>query len=581
MRCFSSRVWCLFFTLSLLPWLGACDRPAERTAPPAATPESLLAHGEEFREAVIEVTDGVHVAVGFGIANSIMIEGDDGVIIVDTMESLQAAERVAERFRAITDKPVKAIIYTHSHPDHIFGAAAFVTPGHVPAVYAHDTLMREADKIFSVLQPVITRRSLHMYGNLLQDAERTHVGIGPFVAMDDDAGIEMLRPTHTFRDQLDIEVAGVAISLYHMPGETDDQIMVWLPAQRVLMPGDNLYKAFPNLYTIRGTSFRDPKQWVDSLDRMRRFDAEHLVPGHSRPISGAEVIHQHLTDYRDAIRYVHDQTIRMMNAGMTPDEIAPRMQLPPHLADSPYLQFFYGKPEWAARMIFQGQLGWFDGNPSNLHPTPPDDKAARLTALIGGENRLAEAVQEAYDGGDYQWVLELTDTLLRVVPDHDQARDTRVRALRALAAEEINPNARHWYLTHAAELAGEIQVPDRIFTPGDEMLASIPLEVYFNGMAVALDGEAALSLHQHTVFEFTDLDQAWTLEVRRGVTELHEGALPQADLHVRVDSLRFRQLLAGERNPAVALARDYEFVSGGRVRLARFLRLFNPEIATE
>ncbi|WP_162925863.1 alkyl sulfatase dimerization domain-containing protein [Isoalcanivorax indicus] len=573
-----------FFSTTLLCTLlllSGCDRPTERTAPPAASPEQLLSHGEEFREDVIEVTDGVHVAVGFGIANSIMIEGDDGVIIVDTMESLQAAERVAERFRAITDKPVKALIYTHSHPDHIFGAAAFITPGHTPQVYAHDTLMQEADKIFSVLQPVITRRSLHMYGNLLPDEERTNVGIGPFVAMDDDAGIEMLRPTHTFRDSLDIEVAGVAISLHHMPGETDDQIMVWLPEKRVMMPGDNFYKAFPNLYTIRGTSFRDPKQWADSLDRMRRFDAEHLVPGHSRPISGAEAIRQHLTDYRDAIRYVHDQTIRMMNAGLTPDEIAPQLQLPPHLAASPYLQFFYGKPEWAARMIFQGQLGWFDGNPSNLHPTPPDEKATRLTALIGGETRLAEAVSDAAEAGDHQWVLELTDTLLRVAPDHAEGREARIRALRALAAQEINPNARHWYLTHAAELAGEITVPERIFTPGDEMLAGIPLRAYFNGMAVALDGNAAMDLHQFTVFEFTDLKEAWTLEVRRGVTELHEGARDDADLHVRVDSLRFRQLLAGERNPAVALARDYDFVTGGRVRLARFLRLFNPEIETE
>ncbi|WP_081195021.1 alkyl sulfatase dimerization domain-containing protein [Halomonas sp. BC1] len=568
----------LLFGASLL---AGCDREPAASYPPAATPDALHAHGEEFAEDVIQVTDNIYVAIGFGIANSIMIEGDDGVIIVDTMESMEAGRRVAERFRAITDKPVKALIYTHSHPDHILGAAAFVTPGADVAIYAHDSLMQEAEKIFSVLQPVITRRSMHMYGNLLEDSERSNVGIGPFVDAKSDSTINTLRPTHTFRDRLDVTIAGVDLVLKHAPGETDDQILVWLPEQKVLLPGDNVYKAFPNLYTIRGTSYRDPKTWADSLDLMRGLGAEILVPGHTRPVYGADAVDSLLTDYRDAIRYVFDQTIRMMNAGMTPDELAPRLRLPPHLAESPYLQFFYGKPAWSARMIYQGQLGWFDSNPSNLHPTPPDERAQRLTALIGGRDALADAIAEAEAAGDAQWVLELTDILLREAPAHTAGREARIRALRTLAENEINPNARHYYLTHAGELAGDFVVPDRIFTPDDAMLSSIPLSAYFDGLAVALDGEAAWDIHQQTVFDFTDLDERYTLIVRRGVTELLPGAVDDADIHVRVDSLRFRQLLAGLRNPAVALARDYEFVEGGRVGLARFLRLFNPDIEVE
>ena len=561
--------------------LTGCDREPDASYPPAATPAALHAHSEEFAEDVIRVTDNIHVAIGFGIANSIMIEGDDGVIIVDTMESMEAAQRVAERFRAISDKPVKALIYTHSHPDHIFGAAAFVTPGTEVAVYAHDTLMQEADKIFSVLQPVITRRSMHMYGNLLEDAARSNVGIGPFVDANSDSTVNMLRPTHTFSDTLEIEVAGVQLVLKHAPGETDDQILVWLPQQKVLLPGDNIYKAFPNLYTIRGTSYRDPKTWADSIDLMRGLGAEIMVPSHTRPIHGADEIQRLLTDYRDAIRYVFDQTLRMMNAGMTPDELAPRLRLPPHLAESPHLQFFYGTPAWSARMIYQGQLGWFDSNPSGLYATPPDERARRLTALIGGQAALAEAIAEAEAAGEAQWVLELTDILLREAPTHEAGRAARIRALRVLAENEINPNARHYYLTHAGDLAGDFVVPDRIFTPDDAMLSSVPLSVYFDGLAVALDGEAAWDIHQKTVFDFTDLDQRYTLIVRRGVTELLPGAVDDADIHVRVDSLRFRQLLAGLRSPAVALARDYEFVEGGRIALARFLRLFNPDIEIE
>ena len=568
----------LFFALLLL---SACDRETADRQPPAATPEALHAHGEEFEEQVIQVTDNIHVAIGFGIANSIMIEGDDGVIIVDTMESMEAAQRVAERFRAITDKPVKALVYTHSHPDHIFGAAAFVDDDVPVQIFAHDTLEEEADKIFSKLQPIITRRSMHMYGNMLRNEERTNVGIGPFVDTQPDSTVNMLRPTDTFSDTLEVEVAGVRLVLKHAPGETDDQILVWLPEQNVLMPGDNFYRAFPNLYTIRGTSYRDPKTWADSLDMMRRLGAEIIVPSHSRPIHGADEIYRHLTDYRDGIRYVYDQTIRMMNAGLTPDELAPRLELPPHLADSPFLQPFYGKPEWSARMIYQGQLGWFDSNPTNLHPTPPAEKAQRMVELIGGESALADAVAQALEAGEYQWVLELTDLLLRKAPQHEAGREARIQALHGLAEREINPNARHYYLTHAGELAGDFEVPNRIVIPDDRMLESIPLSTYFNGMAVALDGEAAWDIHQRVAFEFTDLDEARTLTVRHGVTELEDGVHDDADIHVRVDSLRFKQLLAEQRNPAVALARDYEFERGGRIALGRFLRLFNPDIEVE
>jgi alkyl sulfatase BDS1-like metallo-beta-lactamase superfamily hydrolase len=561
-----------------LSLLAACGESREVTEARAATPEALQAHSEHFREDVIQVGDRVHVAVGFGIANSILIEGDDGLIVVDVMESLEAARRIAERFRKISDKPVRALIYTHSHPDHVHGGAAFLSEGVTPEIYAHETVAAAVDKIAGVLQPVITRRSLRMYGSLLPEDERSNIGIGGFLDVREGSTLQVLRPTQTFRDELDVTVAGVRMQLVHAPGETDDQIYVWLPEERVLLPGDNFYKAFPNLYTIRGTSYRDPRTWANSLDRMRALGAEHLVPSHGRPLSGAEEIAGHLTDYRDAIRYVNDQTLRLMNAGLTPDEIAPRMQLPPHLAESPYLPFFYGRPDWSARMVFQGQLGWFDGNPTHLDPLPPTQRAQRWLALAGGAQGLLAEMDAAEEVGEWQWVLELSDVLLRVQPDHAVARARRIAALRALGSAESNPNARHYYLMSAAELAGEITLPDRALTPRPEMLAAMPLSVFFDGMAVNLDGEAAWTVQRSVVFEFTDIDQHYTYIVRRGASELLDGALPEADIHVRVDSQAFKEMLAGLRNPALSLVRDFEVVKGGRIGFARFMRLFQPDL---
>lgn len=550
-----------------------------RRQPEGALPalEALTEHGREFHQDLIEVTDGVHVAIGFGIANSIMIVGDEGVIIVDTLESMEAARQVAARFRSICDMPVKAIIYTHSHPDHILGAAAFVEYQDEPVtIYAQAGVAANADALFSELRPVITRRSLFMYGNLLDPEERTNVGIGAFVDINEKTRLGMLRPTRSFDDRLELTIAGVRLRIEHAPGETEDQIFIWLPDRKTLLPADNLYKAFPNLYTIRGTRYRDPRAWADSLDRMRGLGAENLVPCHGRPLSGAANIAAVLRDYRDAIRYVRDQTIRMMNRGMTADQIAATIRLPPALAASPYLQPFYGKPSWSARAIFQGEMGWFDGNPSQLQPCAPAIRARRMVRLMGGESVLAGEIDKALEAGEHQWVLELSDFLLACKPAHQGAKTARIAALRALAAEEINPNARHWYLTAAGELEGRFQVPGQLINPDDDMLKSIPLARYFDGLAVALNGEAAWELDRCVVFEFPDLKQAYSLRVRHGVTEWQEGIDPSAHIHVRLPSLYFRRMLAGLHNPVKAIFVDFEYVKGGRIALARFMKLFQP-----
>ncbi|MEM6931311.1 MAG: MBL fold metallo-hydrolase, partial [Myxococcota bacterium] len=334
--------------------------PAPSLPPPS---EAIAARERLFEREVIEVTGGVHVAVGYGLANSILLEGTDGVVIVDTMESATAAREVLAEFRKITDKPVVAAVFTHNHADHVFGSAV-MAPGDVP-IYAHATTESHIDRVVNVIRDTLQVRSLTMFGSALPESQLWEAGIGPRLRFD-PSDIALKRPTDVFEVAATVEAAGLTLELVHAPGETDDQLFVWLPESRVLLPGDNVYQAFPNLYTLRGTPPRDTMAWVRSLDRMRDLGAEYLVPSHTRPVVGAEAVEEVLRSYRDAIQYVHDQTVRGMNAGRSRDELAATIRLPAHLAAHPWLQEHYGMVPHAVRAVVDGYLGWFDGDASDL-----------------------------------------------------------------------------------------------------------------------------------------------------------------------------------------------------------------------
>jgi len=555
----------------------SCGEP---TAPPVASPEDLAAQSSEFERGIVEVTDGVHVAIGFGLANSILIEGDDGVVIVDTMESIETGRAVREAFRAITPKPVRAIVFTHNHTDHVFGSPAFADAGEPPpAVFAHETTEYYIDRIVNVIRPAIYQRSMRMFGNYLPEEMMLNAGIGPFLATGHGGGtLGLLRPTDTFSDRLAVEVAGVKMELVHAPGETHDQLFVWLPEQRVLLPGDNFYRAFPNLYTIRGTLYRDVLQWVASLDAMRALRPAHLVPSHTRPLEGEQAIQDALTDYRDAIQYVHDQTIRGINQGLTPDELANTVALPAHLARSPFLQPFYGTVEWSVRAIFDGYLGWFDGRAAHLAPLAPAEKAERLAALASEGRSLPEAARAALDAGDLRWAAELADSWVVLEPESRAARLTLAGALRGLGERHPSANGRHYYLTQALEAEGAVEVgpPDPGSFP-EELIYSFPIAGILRSMTVQLDPIESADVDTVVGFRFPDVGEEYTMHVRRGVAEIQPIFPADPDVAVTVDSSVWKDLLTGRRNPALTLASSDVEIDGGTLDLVAFLRLFRAD----
>lgn len=407
---------------------------------------------QQFEQQVVQVADNVFTAVGFHGANTSMIVGVDGVIIVDTLMGPTSAANAFAALRKYSDKPVKAIIYTHSHGDHTGGASAFAGNDD-PEIYAMETFGYSSG-IGAALGPIMAPRGVRQFGRGLPPHEATNRGVAAANTIDHDRGKGHMPPTVGVSDDgLKTTIAGVDIELHAGPGETDDALFVWLPKEKVLFSGDNFYQAFPNLYAIRGTPYRNVLNWSDSLAKMAAFKPQHLVPGHTRPISGGQDATTALSDYSEAIRSVYEQTVKGINQGKSPGLIAHEVELAEELQNKPYLVEFYGTIPHAVRAIYAGLLGWYDGNPTTLNPLLPKIEAQKMAKLAGGSKRLSKKMTRALKDEDFQWALELADHLKWLDARYQKvARETKIKALRGLAAREYNAPNRNYYLTYANEL---------------------------------------------------------------------------------------------------------------------------------
>lgn len=556
--------------------LIACENKDHKTSfnQKVTTQEALHEHSNEFNKEVVKVTESVYVAIGFGLANSILVEGKDSIFIIDCVETTETGKEVMAAYREITNKPLKAIIYTHNHADHVFGAPGIIGDDKVD-VYAHELTSSYFDRILNVMRPIIEKRSYRMFGVYLDDVGLVNCGIGPFLNINRSSSVGIVRPTITFKDSLKTTIAGINVELFHAPGETNDQLFVWLPDQQVLLPGDNIYKTFPNLYTIRGTSYRDPKVWVASLDKIRAKRAMYLVPSHTQPIVGENEIYNTLTTYRDGIQYVYDQTIRHINKGLTPNEIIQKIHLPETLQNHPYLQEFYGTVEWSIKSIFEGNLGFFDGNPATLMPLSPTNKAINIVNLAGGYQPLLEQSQSAFKNGQYQWALELTDYLLRINPVNEVAIDIRYNSLIKLGEASTNPNARHYYLSSALELKGTEM--EALISPDLNTIHNIPMRSMFENLSVNLVPQKCVGVKRSANFYFTDTNEKWSVQIRNGIAEAHAYHIEDPDIEIYTKSTVWKELLSKHRQGWTTILKGEIKVEPGIGDFKEFMDYFKED----
>lgn len=488
----------------------------------------LAEHTKLYEKKVYKIGKRVYCAVGFGLANIIMVEGDDGIVIIDTGETLEQAEHVLAELRKLTPKPVAAVVLTHHHADHVLGTSAFVSAadsqsGKVP-IFAHASLVTQYAQENGLIAELQAVRSMHMFGASLApaDREQSNNGIGPFLGRGPTG---FLPPNRTFDDQLEVTVAGVHMQMSFVPSEADSEIAVYLPDDRILLSAEVIQDhTFPNVYTIRGARYRDPVRWIASIDRLREFESDEMVLQHGPPVHGKAEVARVLTLYRDQIQFVHDQTVRYMNKGLTPSELAAVVRLPKHLSDErPWGREFYGTVKHSVRNIFNGYVGWFEGDPVGLDPTPRYEYSKRMIALCGGRDKLLAAAEQAQQAGDPQFAAELASLLVHANNDDMQARHLQASAFRKLGYAQISANWRNYYLVSAMELDGQL--------PGGAYLqqAAPMLSLAFKGLPAAsqvaalpsrLRAEATLDQDMRVGIRYLDVHDEFRLHLRRGVLEV-------------------------------------------------------------
>jgi len=546
-------------------------------------PSALSAHCEEIigPPRVEAVADGIWVAIGYDLANTILIATEAGHVIVDPGMTRARARKVRQDLLAVAPGKVTALVYTHSHIDHVGGAAVWLESGDDIEIWATDAFTDHLLKQYGLFQPAEARRGRRQFGWGVSDGALPCSALGKRVDLEAAMNPGIRMPTRTFSKSTTLTVGGRTIELVEAHGETHDQLFVWVPDVRALLPGDNFYHAFPNLYTIRGASPRPIGAWIESLDHMRRRRPDVLIPSHTVPVTGAQAVARVLRDYRDAVQWVRDEVVRGANAGLSVDAIAERLALPEALADQRALLELYGQVDWSVRAIYDQALGWFDERPERLYPLAADERARREIDAMGGADDVLRQAAEARRSGDARWALHLLAKLRDAgVVERIETEYSRelVGALRTLGGRIANTNGRGYLLAEAAHVAGE--APDPPAPQLDEaLLAGVPLETFFTVMGSRLSPERAGDTHAAVAFEFSDTEATFWVTVRHGIAEIASGApmpdMPAPIATVVTDSMTWKQLAVGQLGAARAVASGALRIDGAKIAFLRWIRLFD------
>ena len=533
---------------------------------------------------LFEVTKGVYQLRGFDLANISLIQGKTGWILVDPLTTAPTARNALAFAREqLGDQKISAIIFTHSHIDHFGGIDGVLSDAereHLQVI-APEGFMEEASSENILAGPTMQRRAQYMYGSRLPRSATGHVdtGLGKQQTFGGDIGI--LEPTEIVsKTGQRIDVDGVEMVFQYTPAsEAPAAMTFYIPQYKAFCGAEVVSHTLHNLYTLRGAKVRDALKWSGYIDEAITLfgqDAEVYFGSHHWPVWGKERINSFLKSQRDTYKFIHDQTLRLANAGYTPKEISAELKLPSTLEKNFANRDYYGTVSHNAKAVYQAYFGWYDGNPANLNPLPPAEAGAAYVEAIGGADKVLGIAQQSYDKGQYRWTAELLNHLVFAQPDNQAARELLAKTYDQLGYQAESGPWRDVYLTGAYELRNG--PPTKVISLGEiaRLLEETPLPLFFASMAASLNGPRADGKQLLINFNFTDLKENHVLQVENAVLH-HRIAAPVAgaDATVNLTKPLFLKLVTGGAGLKDTLFSDELSIEGSRLSLLEFFQLLD------
>ena len=477
------------------------------------------------KQGLYEVVEGIYQVRGLDLSNITFVEGDTGVIVIDPLISTETAAAALALYREHRgDRPVVAVIYSHSHVDHFGGVFGVATQAEVDAGTI-EVLAPEGFVGHSVAENVyagtaMSRRAGYMYGAVLARGPQGQVGAG--LGQSTSSGeVGLIVPTVEITTTGETRtIDGVEIEFQMAPGtEAPSEMHFYFPRYRALCMAENATHTLHNLLTLRGAVVRDPHVWSAYLtEAIEVFGdrADVAFASHHWPTWGGERIVEFLGTQRDLYGYLHDQTLRLLNQGYTGTEIAEMLELPPALENAWNTRGYYGSVSHNVKAIYQRYMGWFDGSPARLWPHTPSELATRYVDAIGGVDRVVEVARVAFDAGDFRWAATLLEHAVFADEQHAGARELYADTLEQLAYGSENGTWRNFFLSGATELReGNFGTPTATSAPA--IVAQLSPEQLFDAIAISVNGPKAWDLTIALDVGFTDLDANYRATLHNGV----------------------------------------------------------------
>lgn len=526
------------------------DGPVPDTVNPSLWRISQL----NLNNGLFKVVDRVYQIRGFDLSNMTIVEGKTGLIIIDPLVTAEVSKAGLDLYyKHRPKKPVVAVIYTHSHADHYGGVKGVINERDVKSgkvkVLAPEGFLEEAVSENVLAGNAMSRRTLYQYGAFLPPSARGQMdaGLGKTTSV---GTFTLIPPTDLIKKTGETRtINGVQMEFQLAPHtEAPAEMLIYFQKFKVLNAAEDTTHTLHNLYTLRGAQVRDAVSWWKTLHRaIGRYGdkTEALIAQHHWPKWGRERVVEHMASQRDMFKYIHDQTLRLANAGATPLEIAEQLKLPDAIGNKWHNRGYYGSVNHNAKGVYQRYLGWYDSNPANLYPLPPEEVGKKYVNFMGGEQAVIDKAKQAFDQGEYRWVAEVMKHVVFADPKNEAARNLQADALEQLGYQTENPTWRNEFLMGAFELRNGVPKVAGISTQSPDMVQAMSPELILDYMGILLDGQKAAGKSARINWQQPG-GKNYALDLHNSVlVYTQDRQFPKPDATITVDKTGFAGLLTG------------------------------------